>query len=305
MSFDLIVCADWSARPASRAAWMAAPGTKELRRLEPARGEPWTVTRVLERARGLVGTAGSALVSFDAPIGVPESYLAAARAEFGASADANFLEWLPLAAAAPEFWDPVRSAADWSVRRPFFVVPAGKGSLSEFNRTAAAMDIELKRDVEFASRGNSVFAFGLPGQVAPGAQTLWRELLTARSGSAGVAVWPFEGTLDVREQGGLVIAENYPRAAYGTALSAELPAKARSLSKTKHPIRVVEVANLQASPWLAEFGVMLDDLPYAVASEDDFDALMTTAALLRLTLAGRPLMHTAPDPVSEGGILGT
>ena len=170
---------------------------------------------------------------------------------------------------------------------------------------AAALDIELKRDVEFASRGNSAFAFGLPGQVAPGAQTLWRELLTARSESAGVTVWPFEGTLDVREQGGLVIAENYPRAAYGTALSAELPAKARSLSKTKHPIRVVEVANLQASPWLAEFGVMLDDLPYAVASEDDFDALMTTAALLRLTLAGRPLVHTAPDPVSEGGILGT
>jgi hypothetical protein len=118
-------------------------------------------------------------------------------------------------------------------------------------------------------------------------------------------VWPFEGPLDVREQGGLVVAENYPRAAYGTALSSELPAKPRVLSKTKQPTRAAEVTNLQTSPWLADFGVSLNDLPAAVASEDEFDALMTAAALLRLTLAGRPLTHSMPDRVSEGGILGT
>ena len=59
------------------------------------------------------------------------------------------------------------------------------------------------------------------------------------------------------------------------------------------------------SPWIADFGVSLDDLPAAEQSEDDFDALMTVAALLRLTLAGRPLTRSAPDPVGEGGILGT
>ncbi|MDX6369313.1 MAG: hypothetical protein QOG93_815 [Gaiellaceae bacterium] len=304
VSFDLIVCADWSKHPANRAVWMAAPAIKEIRRLEPTPGEPWTVARVLEHTTRLVGTAGSALVSFDAPIGVPDSYLAAARAEFGASAAATFLDWLPLAAASCEFWDPVRSPADWSVRRPFFVVPKGKGSLDGFNGVAAAAGIELRRDVEFASQGKSVFAFGLPGQVAPAAQALWRELLKARNDFTSLVVWPFEGSLDVREQGGLVVAENYPRAAYGTALSAELPAKPRALSKTKQPTRAAEVINLQTSLWLADSGVSLNDLPAAVASEDDFDALMTVTALLRLTLAGRPLTHSTPDCVCEGGILG-
>jgi hypothetical protein len=304
VSFDLIVCADWSKLPAKRAVWVAAPATKEVRRLEPTPGEPWTVARVLERTTRLVGTAGSALVSFDAPIGVPESYLDAARTDFGASAAATFLDWLPLADASREFWDPVLSPAAWSVRRPFFVVPKGKGSLGAFNRAAAAAGIELRRDVEFASHGQSVFAFGLPGQVAPAAQALWRELVKARNDFTGLVVWPFEGPLDVREHGGLVVAENYPRAAYGTALSAELPAKPRTLFKTQQRTRTAEVINLQASPWLADFGVSLSDLSAAVASEDDFDALMTVAALLRLTLAGQPLTHSTPDCVSEGGILG-
>jgi hypothetical protein len=304
VSFDLIVCADWSKYPAKRAVWVAAPTTKEVRRLDPTPGQSWTVARILERTARLVGTAGSALISFDAPIGVPESYLTAARADFGASVGATFLDWLPLADSSHEFWDPVRSPEAWSIRRPFFFVPKGKGSLGEFNGAAAAAGIELRRDVEFASQGKSVFAFGLPGQVGPAAQALWRELLTARKDFTGLVVWPFEGALDVREQGGLVVAENYPRAAYGTALSADLPAKPRALFKTKQSTRAAEVINLQTSPWLADFGVSLHDLPAAVKNEDDFDALMTVAALLRLTLAGKPLTHSMPDCVSEGGILG-
>ena len=89
-------------------------------------------------------------------------------------------------------------------------MPKGKGSLDGFNGVAAAAGIELKRDVEFASHGKSVFAFGLPGQVAPAAQALWQELLHARNDFASVVVWPFEGALDVREQGGLVIASTIP-----------------------------------------------------------------------------------------------
>lgn len=166
------------------------------------------------------------------------------------------------------------------------------------------MGIKLRRHVECATHGKSVFAFGLPGQVAPAAQALWRELLKARHDFTDLVVWPFEGSLDIRENDGLVVAEMYPRAAYGTALSAELPARPRALGKTKQPTRDAEVCNLLASPWLAEFGVTLDDLPAARAGEDDFDALMTAAALLRLTLAGQPLVRSMPDPVSEGGILG-
>jgi hypothetical protein len=57
VSFDLIVCADWSKHPANRAAWAAAPATKEVRRLDPTPGEPWTVARVIEHTTRLVGTA--------------------------------------------------------------------------------------------------------------------------------------------------------------------------------------------------------------------------------------------------------
>ena len=303
MSFDLIVCADWSKDPAKRAVWTAEPATKEIRRVEPMLGEPWTVARILENTTRLVGSTGSALVSFDAPIGVPASYLAAARALFGAPAGAGFLEWLPLAAASQEFWRPVHRAEDWSLQRPFFK-PKGEGSLGKFEQAAKAVGAQLRRRVERQSRGNAVFAFGLPGQVAPAAQALWLELLEVRKRPGGVVIWPFEGPLDIREHGGIVVAEIYPRAAYGTALSAELPARARSLSKTHTSTRTAAIDELQSSRWLADCGVLIDDVSWAQEGEDDFDACMTAAALLRLTLEGLPLSFSEPDWISEGGMLG-
>ena len=293
VSFDLIVCADWSKSPANRAVWVAAPATKEVRRLEPTPGTPWTVARVLERTTRLVGTAGSALVSFDAPIGVPESYLDAARTDFGGPAAATFLDWLPLADASREFWDPVRSPAAWSVRRPFFVVPKGKGSLDGFNRAAAAAGIELRRDVEFASRGQIRFCLRIA----------W----TGRSGCSGALARTPEGASPNRFHGllssGRSRSPRRPRArrpgrrrelsasAYGTALSAELPAKPRVLSKTKQRTRTAEVINLQTSPWIAEFGVSLNGLSAAVASEDDFDALNDRGSAAQADACG-PAAHS-------------
>lgn len=50
--------------------------------------------------------------------------------------------------------------------------------------------------------------------------------------------------------------------------------------------------------------MLLQDLERAEANEDDFDACMTVAALLRLVLEKKPLASSKLiDPISEGGIL--
>ena len=59
-------------------------------------------------------------------------------------------------------------------------------------------------------------------------------------------------------------------------------------------------------PWLAKRGVRLSDQGRAIENEDDFNAMMTAAALLRVVLEGLPVSDPSlDDPVAEGGILCT
>ena len=164
------------------------------------------------------------------------SHLAAARAEFGATTTATFLDWLPLARASHEFWDPARSPADWSVRRPFFVVPKGKGSLDGFNGVAARRaSTEARcrvRPLTASPRSPS----DCPGRSLRRLRPCGRNSPTRATTSRAWSSWPFARALDVREQGGLVIAENYPRVAYGISTERRAaPAKPRGLSKPQHP----------------------------------------------------------------------
>ncbi len=63
------------------------------------------------------------------------------------------------------------------------------------------------------------------------------------------------------------------------------------------------VARLQQAEWIRDEGVRIEGATDAVAHDGDFDALLTTAALLRLALARRPLSTFATDAVAEGAIL--
>ena len=101
----------------------------------------------------------------------------------------------------------------------------------------------------------------------------------------------------------MIACEIYPRAAYGTALGAALPARQRSIAKTKPEVRAVEVASLKGAEWVRTWEVEIEDDALAVESEDHFDALMTAAAVLRLTLECLPLTTFACDSVAEGAIL--
>jgi hypothetical protein len=120
-----------------------------------------------------------------------------------------------------------------------------------------------------------------------------------------VAIWPFETSLErLPLAGSVVAAEIYPRAAYGTALSPALPAAPKAVAKSKAEIRRSFVQALQESAWIRRDGVVIEDYEAAIRDDGDFDALMTTAALLRLTLAGEPLSCFVLDRTAEGGMLG-
>jgi hypothetical protein len=205
---------------------------------------------------------------------------------------------------ASGFLDPIVDADEWTPRRPFFRVPKGEESLRKFEAAALEFGVELRREIERQTAGKSVFAMNLPGQVAPAAQALWAELIEARRDGLEFAVWPFDGALDdLVSTEPVVVAEIYPRAAYGTALADILPARPRALAKTRGDVRVDAVRALEAAEWLRREQVTIDGRDYGLADDGDFDALLTAAALFRLSLAGEPLFVSAPDSSAEGGIL--
>lgn len=294
----LLVAADWSARPGARAACAVDLRTRRLWRLAPPPGG-WDVQPLLHVA-GSLAADGSALVAIDAPLGVPASLLRALP--LGA---AHFLQWLPRALALPGFLEPVRHARDWQPARPFFQVPRGAGALTAFAQAARRHGVELRRAVEVATHAKPLFTQGIPGQVAPATRALWASLVAARAAHVAFAAWPFEGHLaDLLRRPQCVVAEMYPRAAYGTALAATLPARPRALAKRNAAVRAEALAALVRCTWLRACGLRIE--PAAVqaagAGEDDFDALLTAAALARLVLEGQPLAKHA-DPLAEGGIL--
>jgi Pyridoxamine 5'-phosphate oxidase/Protein of unknown function (DUF429) len=289
-----ILGADWSGDARRRAVWVALPEERTVGRLDAAP----TVPGLVAAARQI---GGGVLIGIDAPIGVPRSYLEAARRSWGLDG-ASFLEWLAVAVTEPAFFTAVRSAPEWSVRTPFFHVPAGMGGRTGFEVAARAHGVELWRGIDRDTHATSMFALGLPGQVAPAAQALWRELVAARA--LGLRVWPFDGRLDeLLAEGDAVVAEIYPRAAYATALARTLPARPMALKKRNVGARRDALEQLESATWVTEHGVRLDDLSHAAAGEDDFDACLTCAALLRLVLEGRPLAEHV-DAEAEGAMLG-
>jgi hypothetical protein len=186
-------------------------------------------------------------------------------------------------------------------------VNAGEGGLNRYAEQAGGRAV-LYRECERVTGGNPVFATsGITGSVGNGSVALWGEILSARrSGSHEFRLWPFEVELDeVPGSGVLEIAESYPRACYAVALAPSLPSQPRALSKTDPDERRVRLKEPSSASWLSDKAVELDGLEWAKAGEDDFDALMQAAALVRMVDSEIPLSSHLADPVWEGGILGT
>jgi hypothetical protein len=121
-------------------------------------------------------------------------------------------------------------------------------------------------------------------------------------------IWPFEIELDTLVSPfSIVVGEMYPRAAYTTALLDEpVESRARlSIAKTDAGTRQAAIKSLKEAQWIRSNEVAVHDLEAAADNEDDFDACLTAAALLRCALEHVPMHAPLDSPRVEGGILGT
>lgn len=300
-----ILCADWGKEVWKRAVYVADVESRIVRRLS---ADGWSVARVLAEAEQWT-CAGSALATFDAPIGVPKSYLAAFNHR-SARRPEDFLALLACARSLPRFYDATTVARDWIVDRPFFSVPAGDGGLRTYVDAAGRLGVDLYRQIDRMTGAKAVFIkSGVPGSVGSAACALWQELASQLAADRTFKVWPFEGELErLLQSTSVVVGEMYPRAAYATALLDAAPTSRAPMvvAKTDAGVRHEAIATLRSAHWVCSLGVELRDLTEAEANEDDFDACVTAAALLRCVLEGAPLCPSQLESAtSEGGMLGT
>jgi hypothetical protein len=299
-----ILCADWGKDAHKRAVYIADVSTRTVRRIA---SEAWSLTSVVEEAERHA-SSGPVFVTFDVPIGVPSSYLAAARDRFGCTAD-SFLDLLTHVARLRRFFTPTDQASRWRLQQPFFSVPQETGGLSSYFRAAAQRGVNLYRSIDRATGAKPMFArSGIPGAVGAATCALWSELTKALQGERTFTIWPFEGELEaLLPSSRIVLGEIYPRAAYATALLND-PVERRSrlsIAKTDAMTRLAAIKTLKKAEWIRTSEVALEDLEDACDGEDDFDACLTAAALLRCALENLPMHARLESPRVEGGILGT
>ena len=233
-------------------------------------------------------------------IGVPAPYFARRAEIAGWEGTRSFVDWLPVAARSPQFFENCRDASAWSLARPFFAIPKGEGGRQAFG---AAAGFDFLRRVDRLTKANPLFAVsGIPGTVGSATREIWRELAALLEPRRRFRVWPFEGSLEELLAGApVVLAEMYPRVTYDVATDPEM--RPVRIKKTDGDSRRVWIEALRKARWIAREGVAIADVPFAIASEDDFDALFTAAALLRRILGDGPLAGEPIDPIAEGGIL--
>ena len=303
-----ILCADWGKGHRKRAVYVADVDSRVVRRVGGAGG--WSMAAVLKEAERW-SSRGPVLATFDAPLGVPESYLAAASRVQEWRSPRTFLELLTRAYSTPRFFDETFVAGDWKVEQPFFKVPlAGAGGLRSYDRAASLRGVKLYRVIDELTAAKTVFAkSGIPGVVGSAACALWQELGFHLEKSRTFRVWPFEGDLAfLLRSAPIVLGEIYPRAAYATALL-DAPAALRprlTVAKTYKNVRCSAIATLQAAKWVRVLGVSIENVVDAQNNEDDFDACITAAALLRCVLEkGQLCLPSLDSARAEGGMLGT
>ena len=290
-----IIAVDWGKDVRKRSAYIADLQAKRISRL-PFDGR---LVQLLDHADSL---QGQVLIGIDAAIGYPAAdwRVLVHKSGIGVSGFADFLlgEALP-----PDFFNPVSSPADWSPQRPFIRPPPGRWSLKAFEAVSSGGFYRL---IDRRLKARPIFVTsGIPGSVGSGTRALWQELREL-DGRFRFHLWPFHGAItELLGKQQPVIAEIYPKACYGLALSESLPAPLYSIAKTKLEARRNALQDLCKAAWISREEILIEDIQPATASEDDFDALISATALARLFLENAPLEETDDmDATVEGGILG-
>ena len=296
------VSADWSKDPRKRSVYVA---DLKHRRIQSEARPDWGLDTLLALAERLC-SQGSVLVGVDLALGVPRSYWELVLAEPRYGRPATFVNWLARLDSDSGFFDPANTVKDheqWRVGRPWFHVPPGKGGLTSF--TQKACDGFLRR-IDRKTKAKPVFTVsGIPGTVGSGTRDFWRELAACLRRSSDFSIWPFDGSLaNLLSTNGVVLAETYPGLAYAAALADELPTGRFAVGKTKSDQRNRACNLLGEAAWVKANKVDLGDLAPARNDEDDFDAHLTAAAVLRCYLEETPVVrHEWIDQVAEGSML--
>ena len=295
-----ILCADWAKDAGKRAVWAADVDERTIGRV--AAPDRWTFWSLIEYAKRL---RRPSLVAMDVVLGVPHPYFERLREVCGWEDSSSFTDWLPRAVRTAGFFDTASNVGEWAIARPFFAMPRGVGARRSFVQAAG---FDLLRGVDRQCRGNPAFVVsGVPGSVGSATRALWQELAPMLESKRAFRVWPFEGELDrLLRETPITVGEMYPRIAYAVAVAEELPARSEApRRKDRRSVREAWLSRLQSASWIHGGGVTIADVASALASEDDFDALFTAAALLRCVVENVPLPAHLVDGRAEGGILGT
>ena len=292
-AFGAILCADWSKGARGRAVYIGLPGTRTIQRIDHAW---WTLDELLDTA-SRYSPLGPVLVAVDAPIGVPKSFVPRRPPDF------EFTRWLKTAAEHPGFFTVCGELDDWGPHRPFFGIQGGDGGRDRWVERMRAHGVEPLREIDRRTGAKPLFIVnGIPGAVGHAAQDISKSILKNRR---RLSVWPFDGPLsELAVPDRPTLAEMYPRAMYGIALG-DGPVDKRFrlfIHKNCPHCRAAALESLAQQPWVQRFEVQIRDRDYALQSGDDFDALMSAAAVLRCLLEGSPLESAYRDPI-EGGIL--
>lgn len=290
-----IVAVDWAKHPNKRSAYHADSAQRRIHRVKT----DGSLSQLLEHASRLKPPV---VVGIDAAIGFPHGAWPIPSRHTAPTAN-SFSDILRGGSLPEGFFDTIKTAEDWSPLQPFFAIPAGKGALKAFHQHS---NHSLYRQVDQRLGGKPIFAVsGIPGTVGSGTRALWQELM-ALPPSCQFQLWPFDGDFStLAANDAPIIAEIYPRACYGIALADHLPATPCSIAKTKLPPRIAAVEALQAATWIKQQQVTLCNLQEAQANEDDFDALFSAAALMRIYLEDTGFDSAdSIDRIAEGGVLG-
>ena len=294
------VSADWSTRTGKRSIWVADVAARTLR---PAATQPWTLAHLLSLAECCSG-CGSVLVGVDAALGVSRGYWRLANGARRSRPPESFVDWLRDLNPDGPFFQTTTDPQHWSVDRPWFHVQRGLGRRKAFpgeSTTSSSDDSTRQRRPSRCSPS----AVCLACVIGSGTRALWQELIPLLRAGCDFAIWPFEGELSaLLAKHRVVLAETYPRLAYGSALADTLPAGRMNLAKTKLPARELACDQLQRARWVVANSVDLGDLARVIGNEDDFDAHLTAAAVLRCAIDAVPLSSRAwTDAEAEGSML--
>ena len=294
------ISADWSKESTKRSVYVADIDKRSI--WKPCTPGFWNLEALLELANTL-RQSGPVLIGVDVVLGVSNGFWRMVLEKSGRHQPKNFVHWLRNIDPGSNFFNINDDPSKWHVDEPWFPVRSGKGGLTSF--TEKVSDGFLRR-IDRKTGAKPIFAVsGIPGVVGAGTRSFWRELIPTLTCGREFTIWPFENDpSNLLHQHGIVLCETYPSIAYATALVDKLPTCRLRVSKTIQQQRKDACERLKTANWVTRNHIDLGELDALIKNEDDFDAHLTAAAVMRCIVERMPLTSQDwIDVIAEGSML--